>query len=132
MFDLRSLQGRMAGVSGASALREVLEDYTGPPPERSELERRFVDFCREAGLPLPEVNVYVGEFLVDAIWREHRLVVELDSWTHHRTRTSFEEDRRRDAALQLMGYRVLRITDRRLEQEPAAVREMLRALLDRV
>jgi very-short-patch-repair endonuclease len=66
---------------------------------------------------------------VDAVWPAQRLIVELDGYAFHRDRASFERDRERDAKLQLSGYRVLRITHRRLESEPAAVTGALRALL---
>ena len=58
-----------------------------------------------------------------------QLVVELDGHAFHRTRAAFERDRVRDASLQVAGYRVLRITHRRLEAEPAAVIAEARALL---
>jgi very-short-patch-repair endonuclease len=38
------------------------------------------------------------------------LIVELDGYAYHRTRKSFERDRRRDAALLTAGYRTLRVT----------------------
>jgi very-short-patch-repair endonuclease len=38
----------------------------------------------------------------------------------------------RDAALQQAGHRVLRVTDRRLGAEPAAVVETVQSLLDLV
>ena len=60
------------------------------------------------------------------------LVVELDGHDSHRTRAAFERDRQRDTALQLAGYRVLRITYRRLQSDPAAVLGAVRSLLDRV
>jgi very-short-patch-repair endonuclease len=81
---------------------------------RSDLERRFVDVCRDAGLPLPAVNASVAGFEVDALWPAQRLIVELDGYQYHRTRRAFESDRVRDAELQLAGYRTLRITHRRL------------------
>ncbi|MGV8884596.1 MAG: DUF559 domain-containing protein [Microbacteriaceae bacterium] len=43
-----------------------------------------------------------------------RLVIELDGWRFHKDRAQFEEDRRRDARLALLGYRVLRFTYRQL------------------
>src|SRR5436190_23398717 len=49
----------------------------------------------------------------------------------HRTRTAFERDRTRDAALQLAGYRVLRVTARRLTHEPNEIVTTIRALLSR-
>jgi very-short-patch-repair endonuclease len=60
-----------------------------------------------------------------------RLVVELDGYAFHRTRAAFERDRARDAALQLAGYRVLRLTARRLGEEPVAVADAVRTLLSR-
>lgn len=43
-----------------------------------------------------------------------RLVIEVDGWETHGTRTAFEEDRRRDAELVRQGYVVLRFTARRI------------------
>jgi very-short-patch-repair endonuclease len=71
----------------------------------------------------------VAGFEVDFAWREQRLVVELDSRTFQERRLVFEADRVRDSKLVLAGYRPIRVTHRRLASEPAAVEEMLRALL---
>ena len=59
-------------------------------------------------------------------------MVELDSREYHRSRAAFERDRLRDTTLQLAGYRVLRITHRRLLTEPGGVVHAIRSLLDRV
>lgn len=123
---------RSPGRRGLKPLRALLADAAEPAAEtRSELERRFLIFCREAGLPRPSVNVSVAGFEVDAFWPEARLVVELDGYAFHRTRTAFERDRARDAELQLGGCRVLRITHRMLEREAAAVAERVHAMLRR-
>ncbi len=66
---------------------------------------------------------------MDAAWLDHRLIVELDSHGYHGTRAAFENDRVRDAILQAAGYRVIRITHRRMEDAPAEVVRLLRALL---
>jgi very-short-patch-repair endonuclease len=55
--------------------------------------------------------------------------VELDGNAFHRTRRSFEQDRARDAALQVAGCRVVRVTHRRLEREGAKAIGELRSLL---
>ena len=47
----------------------------------------------------------------------------------HGTRTAFEADRIRDAELTVAGWRVVRITWRRLEREPRAVAAQLARLL---
>ncbi len=88
-----------------------------------------MDVCRKAGLPLPTINARVEGYEVDALWRSARLIVELDSWDFHRTRAAFERDRARDAVLQVAGYRVLRVSYRRLVEEPEAVVAMIRRLL---
>jgi very-short-patch-repair endonuclease len=75
--------------------------------------------------------VWVAGQEVDILWEEQRLIVELDGHSYHRTRAAFERDRIRDETLQLAGYRVLRITARRLASEPAAVVATVRSLLER-
>jgi hypothetical protein len=117
------------GRKGPGRLRSVLALHRPLPDTRSELERRFLRLCQDAGLPMPAVNVAVEGFEVDCLWPEHRLVVELDGYAFHRDRAAFERDRRRDGALQLAGYRVIRVTHRRLVEEQAAVVAELRALL---
>jgi hypothetical protein len=41
----------------------------GPEPDgtRSELESRFLTLCRRHRLPKPDVNVRIGEFVVDFV-----------------------------------------------------------------
>jgi hypothetical protein len=133
LFDLRAVErliGRSRGHRGVRRLTQALEDYVGPPPiTRSALERRFLDLCYEGGLPRPQANVLVEGREVDVFWPEHQLIVELDGHAYHHTRAAFEGDRKRDAELQTAGYRVLRITQRRLEGEPEAVTRTVRALL---
>ena len=82
----------------------------GPEPTRSHLEREFLRLIRTAGVPMPEVNVRVGPYTVDCLWRDARLIVELDGYEHHRGRRSFTSDRARDRELKLRGYDVLRFS----------------------
>jgi len=128
LFDLRALPD-LRGRRGRGRLEHVLETYREPPPTNSEFERRFSYFCRDHCLTQPDFNVEVEGLLVDAVWWDAKLVIELDSYAHHGTRRSFEEDRRRDMKLQAAGYRVLRITYRQLTEEPATVLSAIRSLL---
>jgi very-short-patch-repair endonuclease len=96
---------------------------------RSELERRFVRLCRRHRLPTPEVNVRVGPFVVDFLWRDQRLIVETDGYRFHRGRSAFEEDRARDVELKLRGYEVLRFTYRQVVGDASQVAGTVRALL---
>ena len=134
LLDVAAVEDVCRRNRGRRALRHLtalLPSLAPTPRTRSELERDFLDFCRAQGLPEPEANVLVAGFEVDALWREQRLVVELDGFEFHRTRAAFERDRARDAALQLAGYRVLRITWRRLRDEPREVAATIAALLAR-
>jgi len=132
LLDLQSLQAvrdRSPGRRGLRALGGLLVEGREPLEARSELERRFVELCREANLPLPALNTAVVGHEVDALWPRQRLIVELDGYAFHRTRAAFERDRARDLDLQLAGYRVLRITSVRLDRERAAVATAVRSLL---
>jgi hypothetical protein len=133
LFDLRAvedLMDRSPGRRGLPPLKLALEAYQPVPFTRSGLERRFLALCQEAGLPRPLSNVRIADVEVDAVWHDRRLVVELDS-SYHATSAAFERDRIRDATLQLAGYRVVRITHRRLLDQPFAVTHTLRTLLGR-
>jgi very-short-patch-repair endonuclease len=98
---------------------------------RTKLESMFLALFRHHRLPQPEVNVKVDRFEVDFLWRDERLIVEVDGWDSHRSRSAFEEDRRRDARLKLLGYEVLRFTWRQVEDEARTVAKTVRALLRR-
>ncbi|HMC06903.1 MAG TPA: DUF559 domain-containing protein [Solirubrobacterales bacterium] len=80
---------------------------------------------------MPEVNVSVGRYTVDFLWRARGLVVETDGWRFHRGRTAFEEDRARDVWLKLRGYDVVRFTYRQVMEQSADVAKALRGLLAR-
>jgi hypothetical protein len=125
LLDLAALERRRPG----KALGRVLRDYQPLPFTRSELERVFIDLCREHAIPPPTMNTTAAELEVDALWPEHRLVVELDGYEFHRSRAAFERDRERDVQLQLAGYRVLRYTARQIARNPRAIAEQLRRVL---
>ena len=133
LLDLRAVEAACENGHGRRGLKHLvplLEDRTRVIPDtRRELEARFFDLCRTFDLPPPSCNVLVEGYLVDAFWPAQRLVVELDSWEFHGDRGAFERDRERDAVLQAAGYRVVRITWRRLAEKPADVARLIRRLL---
>jgi very-short-patch-repair endonuclease len=88
---------------------------------RSDLETLFLAIVRHHRLPHPEVNVTLGRWTVDFLWRTERVVVETDFWSYHRGSVSFEDDHARDLDLRSAGYTVLRYDDTQLEAEPARV-----------
>jgi Protein of unknown function (DUF559) len=122
---------RAGGRRGIGNLRRLIGDARAPAYPRTPLEHRFLEFYRAhlSDLPQPVTNVLLLGHEVDALWPKHRVAVEMDSWEFHRHRAAFERDRARDAARQAAGYKVVRLTHRRLRDEPAAVASQLRALL---
>jgi very-short-patch-repair endonuclease len=101
-----------------------------PQFTRSELEHMFLRLCRRHRLPMPEVNVRIGSFVVDFLWREHRLIIETDGYQFHRGRQAFEDDRRRDTELRLMGFEVIRFTYRQITDEAPDVASSMRKLFE--
>ncbi len=127
---LDELLARSRRHPGFKRLTAALAQMRGQAPwTQSELENRFHALIRDGGIPEPEANVFVEGELVDAVWRSSRLVVEVDGYDTHKTRSQFEADRRRDAKLQVAGFRVLRLTQPRIDHDPGAVIRELRALL---
>jgi very-short-patch-repair endonuclease len=128
MEVLRAYVESRAGARGAARLRRAIEGKQ----TRSGLERRFVAFVRRHGVPEPEMNVRIGALTVDALWRDAGLVAEIDSIGTHGTAHSFEKDRLRDAYLVARGLRCIRVTDRRLAEDPVRLAADLRAALRHV
>jgi very-short-patch-repair endonuclease len=104
---------------GAKALRKAAQ--IEPARTRSLAERGLLDLIRAARLPTPQANKKIGRHEVDLVWREHSLIVEVDGYAFHSTRAAFERDRRRDAELLALGYRVIRVTWRQIADEPEAL-----------
>jgi very-short-patch-repair endonuclease len=120
-----------AAVRQAEFLRLPIGDSFAPDRTRSELEARLLRICRRHRLPKPMVNARVGRFIVDFLWSRQRLIVEVDGWESHRTRSAFESDRARDARLKVFGFEVVRFTWRQIAHDPARVARTIRALLGR-
>jgi len=111
-----------------SAVRSRSHD-AGTTITRSDLEERFLALCRRHGLPKPLVNTWLEAKEVDFLFPRHRLIVETDSWTHHRSRAAFEDDRVRDALMARAGYRTLRFTYRQIQDDAASVAQAVAAAL---
>jgi very-short-patch-repair endonuclease len=110
-------------AANPASLQAVLRAYD-PAPTRSKLERAFLSICRRHGIPKPEVNAIIEGYLVDFVWRERKLIVEVDGYRYHRAPHRFESDRERDAELGAKGWRVRRFTWRQLEERPGWVAAM--------
>jgi hypothetical protein len=126
----------MRGRRGVAIMRSYLIPRTGgQAPSDSELElqmRRLVDTY---GLPAPQHQYAVAlsdvTVHIDLAWPFQRLAIELDSYTWHGDRISFERDRQRDNQLRARGWTVLRFTWAMLRYEPDDVIGLVRDCLDR-
>jgi very-short-patch-repair endonuclease len=118
-------------------LRKALTNLgEAPGRTRSDLEEDFIRFLRKHRLPMPELNVpmRVGGIPIEAdcMWRERKVIVELDGRDAHDSTPAFESDRARDLALTAAGWRPGRVTSRRMRFDASALAKEIRALLARV
>ena len=107
---------------------EQLPDHAANPTD-NDFEDRMRALVAKAGLPQPIAQYPFGPYRLDFAWPEHKVIVETDGWATHGPRAAFEDDRARDAALLAAGWRVLRVTYRRLRREPMLVAAQLAAVL---
>jgi very-short-patch-repair endonuclease len=119
--QLRAAASQAKGRRGGPLLSAVLDHRGAPTITRSQAEERFLELVGAAELPQPEVNVQLNGYEVDFLWREQKVVVEVDGYTYHATRSAFERDRTKDASLLAAGIQVMRITWLQMEREGLAV-----------
>ncbi len=115
---------RQAEIGGLRLGDAVETDGT-----RSDLERDFLELCRRRGFPVPEVNVKVGRWTVDFLWRRERIAVETDFYDYHRGRIAFQDDHRRDLELRRLGFAVHRFSEEQVNDRPAEIAADLRDAL---
>jgi very-short-patch-repair endonuclease len=96
---------------------------------RSELEYLFLKLCRRHRLPPPEVNVRVGPYVVDFLWRREGVVVETDGRQFHRGELAAETDRRRDVELRRLGFEVRRFSYQQVTRSRGVVAAEVREAL---
>lgn len=114
---LLALVRRYPSHPGRRLVEAVLGSAT-ERPTRSAFEDTFPSFCERYGLPTPQMNAVVCGYEVDALFAQEKVIVELDGWSFHSSRTSFETDRGKDADTLAAGYATLRITWARYQQAP--------------
>jgi very-short-patch-repair endonuclease len=132
LADLRPL---LSPARFSSAVREAefrrlpVGNQERDDDARSELETRMLALCRHHRLPKPAVNAAIDQYEVDFLWANQSLIVEVDGWESHRTRSAFEEDRARDARLAVLGYETVRFTWRQVTDNARGVAKTIRSLL---
>jgi very-short-patch-repair endonuclease len=116
--ELHTLLERYPRRPGTRSLKAQLARYRGPVDVRSELERLVHQLCDAHDLPRPQVNCVIEGRVRDFFWPRHRLVVEADSYSWHRSPSALNADRERDVEHTLAAYRVLRFTWEQVTQRP--------------
>ncbi|HLJ04591.1 MAG TPA: DUF559 domain-containing protein [Solirubrobacteraceae bacterium] len=126
--DLRGRCGR--GIRGSAKLRAALARHL---PQlaltRSWLERRMLFLCERHGIPIPECNVHIEGFLVDAVWREQKVIVEVDGKDGHAGWERMKADHHRDLIHRAAGYTTLRyVSDQFAHEDELVATDILKAL----
>ena len=128
--ELRKMARRGRGWTGVGKLREVVNEWDPSSVfTKSELEKGFRRLCRNNSIPLPETNVLVEGFEVDCFWPSHALIVELDSYRHHRSPRAMDRDQERSIVLEERGYRVVRLGHRMVTDHPQKTVQRLKTWL---
>ena len=83
------------GHPGSSSLRAALNAHApGYGQAKSQLEKRFRALLIRHNIELPERNQPLGPYVVDCLWRDRRVVVELDGRQHTRPHQADSDDDR--------------------------------------
>jgi hypothetical protein len=126
LFDLHAISrvlARNPAAPGARRLAEALREEV--PFTRSDLEAATLALFRSHSVPAPETNAWIsdGEKLVevDFLWRDARLIVEVDGWRYHQSRWRRRQDAAKTAALEAQGWHVLRFSEFDIAGTPETV-----------
>jgi very-short-patch-repair endonuclease len=129
-LSLDDLLYRYRRRAGTATVRAALQKRReGATVTKSDLEELFLAFADKAGLPRPATNTYVEGLEVDCVWREQRVVIEVDGWETHKTRAAFERDREKSRILQAAGWRCVPVTYLQLAHASREVSRDVRLLL---
>lgn len=115
-------------------LSEILSDCLGrKKPLESALEVRVWWLLRQAGLrPLANVEFrdnHGQPGRMDFAFPDCRLAIEADGFETHGEREAFESDRVRNARLAALGWRIIPVTWKQLDEQPDEVLQRIREAL---
>lgn len=106
------------GWPGSARVRRLLAAAADRPVE-SALEVRTARLLRTNRLRPPAVQHAVAGHRVDFAWPSQRLAVECDGFEWHGSRLAWKRDRRRLAAIEAMGWRVVHVTWEDVTKRPS-------------
>lgn len=127
--DLTTVLSAHPNRRGARTLATLLGAERSILVTESEAEARCLALMRRHGLEPSGSQVRIGPYRVDFLFREARVIVEVDGYRFHGTRDRFLRDRRRAAYLASRGYLVFPITWADLVEQPDATMAALATTL---
>ena len=116
--ELAEYVGARIHRRGARKLMSCVARYSGLPLERarSGAEVRAIEILREAGRPLPKLNIRIAGEEADLSWRDRRLIVEIDGGPFH---LDVGEDARKEARWKGAGWTVRRLPSDAVYERPS-------------
>jgi very-short-patch-repair endonuclease len=127
---------RTANVTRSASPSAWLLPIKGRPHPLSEGERLLAGLLLEdpelTGLFQFNVSVTTvrnHRYLVDLVWVDGGLVVEVDGYCFHSNQFAFRQDRHRDYELTLSGFRVLRLTHEEIMEDAELAVDKIRDLV---
>lgn len=128
MLHLEEIEAMAArGRRGATKLRQALKIHQpGLAHTKSRMERKLIRICEKEKIELPEINVKVDGWEVDALWRKAGLAVELDGYGNHHTPGQLRRDRRKEMALRAVKLTPIRYSEEQLDHHGQEVAAELR------
>ncbi|MGK8520870.1 type IV toxin-antitoxin system AbiEi family antitoxin [Nocardia asteroides] len=133
--DIERLADRHPRARGAKALRRALPFVDGGAESIQETRTRLL--LRQAGLPAPETQIRVTGpdgmtfARLDMGWRRWRVGVEYDGAHHWTDRDQRAWDIDRTAALEFLGWTLIRVSSALLTTRPHTITTRTRAALRR-
>ncbi len=109
--------GRFEGRRGSARLAQAISRYCDLPLERarSGAEIRALEVLRDAGRPMPQLNLRIAGEEADLCWQRERLIIEVDGRPFHQDRGA---DARKEKAWRDAGWRVERLPSNAVYEQP--------------
>jgi hypothetical protein len=120
MSEIGDYLGASVGRKGQPRFVGTVTRYKGLPLERarSGAEIRALEVLRDAGRPMPRLNVDVAGEEADLSWPRYLLIIEIDGGPFH---MDIGEDARKEAAWRGAGWQVKRTSSDAIYDNPGAL-----------
>ncbi len=117
LIEIGDALGRHRRRRGTRQLASVVARYSELPLDRarSGAEIRAMELLREAGRPLPRLNIHIAGEEADLSWPKWRLIVEIDGGPFHLDKG---EDARKEAVWRQAGWTVRRVPSDDVYERP--------------